>query len=59
METTTTSQIKTSAVAQPEVYIPNPLLASPEADRFAARCMLLIETRNLELAESVTTMQPA
>ncbi|MBT9394457.1 hypothetical protein KLP40_14895 [Hymenobacter sp. NST-14] len=59
METITTSQTKTMAATSSEAYVPNPLLASPEADRFASHCLLMLETCNYEHSESVTTMQPA
>jgi hypothetical protein len=59
METITTSQTKTLTDTAAEVYVPNPLLASPEADRFASHCLLILETCNSERTESVTTMQPA
>ncbi|MDU0372012.1 hypothetical protein ACFPAF_16535 [Hymenobacter endophyticus] len=59
METNFISQTPSQPEATVDNYVANPLLSSPEADRFAAHCLLQVDAFLAEQAAAAAKMQPA
>lgn len=58
METQFPSHTPSLPDASGDNYVANPLLSSPEADRFTAHCLLQVDAFLAEQAAAASTRQP-